>query len=448
MITRATIVRAVLFVVLTVGLVLYIGAHFLGLFSFVGAQDYNVRVPLQNANGLFERSEVTYRGVKAGIIDKIELTDTGVSAVLKLDGGGTPIPADLTALVADRSAVGERYIDLRPNRDGAPYLKDGDLVPADRVKSPVPVEDVLANLDKLASTVPLPDLQTTVSELGQAFGNLGPKLQLLLDSTNALVTTANQTLPQTVTLIHDARTVLNTQNDLADPIKSFSSDLKKVTQQLKDSDPDVRRLLKTGPDAGRELSTLIDQSGDDLGHTVRELDTTSKITRGHLRDIQSVLQLYPGLAAAVPTILPTDGSDRARLGLVINFNDPPLCTKGYEATIDEDPKSVARLPINYRAYCREPIFSPTDVRGIKPQYPFVNDRPQQPPDWFFSFYTDGPQAGIKGSPADYQGGRRKDTRPHNGWSDSSVNYASLPGLLSAPATYGQFGLLPTLLGSG
>jgi phospholipid/cholesterol/gamma-HCH transport system substrate-binding protein len=448
MITRATIVRAVLFVILTAGLVLFIGAHFLGLFSFVGAQDYNVRVPLQNANGLFERSEVTYRGVKAGIIEHLELTDNGVDAVLKLDGGGPPVPSDLTALVADRSAVGERYIDLRPHRDGAPYLRDGDSIAPDRVMTPIPVESVLANLDKLAGTVPLPDLRTTVSELGKAFGNLGPKLQLLLDSTNALVTTANRTLPETVSLIHDARTVLNTQNDLSDPIKSFSSDLKKVTAQLKQSDPDVRHLLKTAPDAGRELSALVDESGKDLGHTVRELDTTSKITRDHLRDIQTVLQLYPGLAAAIPTILPTDGSDRARLGLVINFNDPPLCTKGYEATPYEDPKSVARFPINYRAYCREPLYSPTDVRGVKPQYPFVNDRPQQPPDWFFSFYTDGPQAGIKGPPADFEGGRRKDTRPHNGWSDSSVDYTSLPGLLSAPATYGQFGLLPTLLGSG
>jgi hypothetical protein len=35
------------------------------------------------------------------------------------------------------------------------------------------------------------------------------------------------------------------------------------------------------------------------------------------------------------------------------------------------------------------------VRGFKPQYPFVNGRPQTPPDWFFAFYQHGgPATGV------------------------------------------------------
>lgn len=446
MITRATAVRGIAFVVLTVALVLYVGAHFLGAFSFVGKQDYNVRLPISDASGLFPRAEVTYRGVKAGEVGPLELTPGGVTATLVMTGGGPDIPSDLRAVVASRSAVGERFVDLLPNTAQGPFLKDGDTIPADRVTLPTPVEDVLKNLDSLAATVPLPDLQTTVAELSNAFDNLGPKLQLLLDSTHSLVSSANAYLPQTTKLIHDAKKVLDTQNDLSDPIKSFSSDLKKVTKQLKDSDPDVRDLLKTGPDAGRELSALIDESGDGLHDTIKESLTLSQITRDHVRDIQSVLQLYPGLAAAIPTILPNDGTNRAQLGLVLNINNPPSCVNGYQATDIQAGEDVTPPdPLNYRAYCREPIYSPTDVRGIKPQYPFLNGQPQVPPDWFNAFYQDGPEAGINGKPTKLHGHYPNRER-------QTVNYdydpTNMPLLLAAPATTGQFGLIHTLLGNG
>jgi phospholipid/cholesterol/gamma-HCH transport system substrate-binding protein len=441
MISRATAVRAVAFLVLTVALIFYVGAHFLGVFNFLGPKSYTVALPLQDASGLFSRSEVTFRGVDIGTVGALRLTDSGVVADLDLEGGGPKVPADLTALVADRSAVGEKYVDLRPNTDAGPFLKDGDTIPADKVKVPIPVQTVLQSVDTLAASVPLNDLQTSVNELGQAFDGLGPKLQLLLDSTHSLTVSAMQNLPQTLALIHDARTVLQTQNDLADPIKSFGSNVKLISEQLKKSDPDIRELLHTGPDAAQEISDLIDESGDGLHRTIKELLTLSQITDSHLRGIQNVLQLYPGLAAAIPTILPGDGT--AHLGLVLNINDPPNCTKGYEATVRRPGINIQKpWPIDYRAYCREPIFSPTDVRGIKPQYPFVDGKPQSPPDWFHAFYSDGPAAGIHGpSRAGHGHGNQSDAD----LTSAMFGGAAAPGLLGAPASFGQFGLTPGLL---
>jgi phospholipid/cholesterol/gamma-HCH transport system substrate-binding protein len=446
MITRATAIRAALFVVLTVALVFYVGAQFLGLFNFIGPRNYTVRMPLADASGLFSRSEVTFRGVKVGDVGPLRLTDTGAEADLVIDGGGPKIPADLNAVVADRSAVGEKYVDLLPNTDSGPYLRDGDTIPANRVSVPVPVQTVLQSVDTLVASVPLDDLRTTVSELGIAFNNLGPKLQLLLDSTHSLTLSATENLPQTLALIRDARTVLQTQNDLSDPIESFSSNLKSISKQLKDSDPDVRRLLRTGPDASHEVSDLLDESGDGLHDTIRESLTLSQILKGRLRDIQSVLQLYPGLAAAIPTILPGDGT--AHLGLVLNIGDPPNCgeSDGYGATKRRSGTNIQKpWPINWRAYCRKPIFDPTDVRGVKPQYPFVNGHPGTPPQWFYAFYTDGPAAGIYGpsrSGGHHDGGHSSaDADP----ATAMLGGETAPGLLGAPASFGQFGLTPGLL---
>lgn len=396
MITRATILKVGAFVALTVLLVLYVGARFLGLFSFIGARDYTVRMPISDASGLYTRGEVTFRGVKVGSIGPIEVNERGAVVNLVLAGGGPKVPADLRAVVADRSAVGERYVDLRPNSDNMPYLKDGDAIPADRVDMPVPVDAVLTSLEQFTASVPLNDLRSVVDELGKGFDGLGPKLQLLLDSTSSLTETAHLYLPQTLTLIRDARTVLHTQNELANPIKSFSSDLKLITAQLKDSDGDIRDLVDNAPDAAEQVSKLLDESGDGLSRTIHEGLSLSRITRDHLRGIQTILQVYPGLAAALPTVLPNDGT--VHLGFALNINDPPPCEKGYEATVKRAGTDLSPFPINYRAYCREPLYSVTDVRGIKPQYPFVNGKPGKVPEWFRLFYSDGPQAGIYGDP--------------------------------------------------
>ncbi|MBV9314815.1 MAG: MCE family protein [Pseudonocardia sp.] len=458
MISRATLLKLGLFVLLTAGLVLYIGTVFLGLFSFIRPKPYTVHLPLGDASGLFARSEVTFRGVDVGSVGQLRLNRNGVVADLTIDGSAPKIPVDLQAVVASRSAVGERYVDLRPNSDAGPFLTDGSTIPANRVSVPLPVENVLLNLDKLVATVPLDDLRTVVAELGKAFNGLAPALRLLLDSTSSLTDTATENLPRTLRLIRDARTVLQTQNDLADPIKSFSFNLKLVSEQLKRSDPDIRRLLRTGPDAARQISGLLEESGGGLSDTIREALRTSYILRSRLDPIQQVLIAYPILTSYIPTLAPGDGT--AHIGLTANFNDPSVCTRGYGATVRRPGTDTRRpWPINYRAYCREPIFSPIGVRDIKPQYPFINGRPARPPEWFSAFYTDGPAAGIFGPPImahrnnteDYDYSRASHSPTERSRTEHSharpelTSEPKMPGLLNAPGQRGQFGLTSVLL---
>lgn len=439
MITRTVMVKAVAFVVISVGLILYILISFLGVLNFLRG-DYTVTMRMPEAAGLFERGEVDYRGVAVGNVESIRLTPDGVEAVLLIEGDAPPIPADLRAFVLNRSAAGERFVDLRPNTDTGPFLSDGSVIPRERVVIPVEVEDVLVNLDQLVTTVPLDDLRTVVRELGTGFNNLGGSLQLLLDSSNALVNAARDNLPQTLTLIRDATTVLRTQNELSDPIRSFSRDLRLVTEQLERSDEDLRRLTETGPEAARQISALLDTSGEDLGDTIRELLTLSQIAEARNTEIRQVLIAYPMLTAAIPTILPGDGT--AHLGLILNVSDPPPCTRGYQDTIIRDGEETGPVRTNFRAYCREPLFSEIGVRAVKPEYPFENGEPQDPPEWFEEFYDGGPQDGINGSDgsgygdsAGYGAGDRAPAAP----------VPDLPGLLAAPDQQGMFGLTPFVL---
>ena len=85
---------------------------------------YTVVAHFDDSGGIFEGGEVTYRGVQVGRVGKLELTDDGVDVHLDIENGYDDIPADTLAVVGNRSAVGEQYVELQPQVDTAPYLRD------------------------------------------------------------------------------------------------------------------------------------------------------------------------------------------------------------------------------------------------------------------------------------------------------------------------------------
>ena len=62
----------------------------------------------------------------------------GVDVVLDIDNSDDEIPADAKAVVGNRSAVGEQYVDLQPQRDAGPYLDDGSEIDQQDTALPSP----------------------------------------------------------------------------------------------------------------------------------------------------------------------------------------------------------------------------------------------------------------------------------------------------------------------
>lgn len=375
-------VQLVAFLIITVLGITYTGVRYVGLDRYFGASGYTVQMQLKNSGGIFDNAEVTYRGVAVGRVGKLSLTPTGVAVALVINDGASNIPQDLQAVVANRSAVGEQYVDLRPNTQRGPFLREGSVIPENRTDIPVPTEELLASVDGLVRSVPLDSLQTVVRELGVAFKGYGPALQTLLDQGNLLTTAAIDAQPQTLKLIADSQTVLDTQRNEGSAIVSFSGDLKRITEQLQASDPDLRRLITTGQQAGTELGALLDTTAPQLSKTIANLGTVAGVTSTRTAGLQAINQLLPLIPAAGLTAAPGDGF--AHFGLVLNVNDPPPCVAGYEGTYAAlarqkatDPNFndyLTKTPLNTDAYCAEPNGSPISVRGSQ----HVNPKPGSP----------------------------------------------------------------------
>ncbi|WP_458247040.1 MCE family protein [Streptomyces sp. MAI_2237] len=363
MITRTVKAQLLAFAAVTAVGVSYVGAEYTGLVDSLLDRGYTVRADFADSGGIFPGAEVTYRGVPVGRVGSLGLTgDDGVSVALDIKDGAPRIPADTLAVVADRSAVGEQYVDLQPRTSHGPYLLDGSAIPRGSTRVPLPTTDLVLSLDRLVNSVGKDDLRVTVDELGKAFNGTGPDLSRLVDSGNALVESASDSLPQTISLIEDSRKVLKTQADQGSSIKSFAHDLALLTAQLKSSDGDLRKLIGNAAPAAQEVNSLLKSTGPQLSVLLANLISGGQVTLAHLPGVEQALVTFPALVSGSYTVVPGDGT--FHFGLVVNADDPAPCTQGY-GTTRRDPSDTGTRAANTDARCTAPRGSKTSVRGAQ-----------------------------------------------------------------------------------
>ncbi|MEU2655646.1 MlaD family protein [Streptomyces sp. NPDC007325] len=362
MITRTVRLKNLAFLVIAVTVLGFVGVRYADLGRYAGVADhYTVRVHLARTGGLFPHSDVTYRGVSVGRVGAIDLTADGVVAELRIKKSAPRIPADARAVVAGLSAVGEQYIDLRPDSDGGPFLADGARIDRSDTQVPAPVTDVLSSMDDLTRSVPLESLRTVVDELGKAFEGHGDDLQVLLDSGSAFVQAADDALPVTTRLIRDGEVVLRTQADESRAIRDFATGARRLATTLKNSDADLRRLLAVTPEAAGQVSGLLNDVDPSLGVVLANLLTTSEIALTRQRGIEELLVTYPAAVSAGATAV--DGG-RLNIGMAVTFFKPLPCTTGYQGTRYRNGLDLGTAPaLNTGAACTSPASSGTNVRG-------------------------------------------------------------------------------------
>jgi virulence factor Mce-like protein len=333
-IARRTKLQLLAFAVVALLGMSYLGFKYVGLDRLVLGSGYEVAADFRDSGGIFVNAEVTYRGVAVGRVTDMQLVDDGVRVVLSIEPDADPIPADTEAMVATRSAVGEQYVILRPQDDEGPFLEEGSVIPVERTDIPIPVEQMLLHIDELVGSLDQENLRIVVEELGTAFAGAGDDLGRLIDNGDLLLARAEESLPETLRLITDGQTVLQTQNESRSAIQQWAADLRLVTDTLVESDPDIRGLLVNAPNAGAELQALIEDAGPGLGSLVRNIDILNDVTIPRLDGVEQLLVTFPDVVSGGFTVVrrDADGVMRSHFGFVLNAGDPHVCLSGYATT--------------------------------------------------------------------------------------------------------------------
>lgn len=258
------------------------------------ARTMTVHVELAQSGGLLGRSDVTYRGYRIGNVKDILLRPDGVAVDVQI-AAGTRIPADTDVVVASLSAAGEQYLDFRPRTDLGPYLADGSVIAEKDTSTPVPFAQLLAHVSTLAAQVDPKKLTVVVDELAKAFHGTGPALQKVLDGGQFLLAGLQGVLPQTVSILNNSSITLDTVNALKGDLTQLGSSGTSLGEQLKKSDPEIRKLLDQSPGAFDLVDSLIKENQPTMAALLGDLSTVSELVSVRTPAISAFL---PALADA------------------------------------------------------------------------------------------------------------------------------------------------------
>ncbi len=362
MLTRAIKLKLAAFAVIGVLVLAFAGFHYANVGRYLGLRGYYVvRLELADGGGLYPGANVTYRGLSIGRVGAMRLTSTGIEVDLDISDSAPPIPGRLHAAVADLSAVGEQYLDLRPVTSAGPYLVDGSVIPQRDTELPLPVTSLLTSVNALATSLPLGSLRALTNELATGFAGQGANIQALVDGNSSLARAAKATLPQTITLLKDGRTVLATQIAESGALDSFGKSALLLARQLDKSNGSLRTLIIQAPQAAAQVANLLADSNPSLGVLIANLLTTSDVTLSRGKALEELLSALPADVAIGSTVINGKG---ARFGVALTFFSPLPCTAGYGGTVFRNGLDTsAGPPLNTSAGCAEPASSGVDVRG-------------------------------------------------------------------------------------
>lgn len=336
MITKATKAQLIAFAILTVVGAAYVGGKYAQVDRLVVSRTYPVVVQLKDSGGIFATADVTYRGYSVGRVKEMAFNADGVQAILAIENDAVKIPDDVIAVVANKSAIGEQYIDLAPQRSGPPYLKANSVIPTDKTRVPIDTTELLTNIDNLVHSVPPQDLNTVVSELGASFAGTGSDLRTLLDNTAAFIDQASENLGVTRQLINNSATVLNTQVASGSYIRAWARDLALLSDTLVASDPDLRKLIGPGATAVSTIDTIFSANSEDLSAIIADLTGPTRDLNANKPGLEIALLLYPYMVQGSFTVL-TPHTENGTIVYNANFGlpggalgggavSPPVCT--------------------------------------------------------------------------------------------------------------------------
>jgi phospholipid/cholesterol/gamma-HCH transport system substrate-binding protein len=336
----------------------------------LGLGTYQVTANFVAGGGLYENANVTFRGVQAGRVESVRLTDNGVAANMRLNSD-IKIPENSIATVKSVSAVGEQYVDFVPPEDPSPAaLRNGATIPKERTAIPQDVSEMLREADRLVSSLDNTRLQDLLSETFAAFNGSGPELARLLDSARKLIDEANASWPQTSALIDQAGPLLDAQIRSGDDIRSLSDGLARFTSELANADPQVRSLLATAPGAAATASETFSGIRPSFPVLAANLANFGRVGVIYHKSIEQALVIFPALQASLLTIggqLPID--EGGKQDFKISINDPPPCNTGFLPPSEiRTPADTTLRDLPTDLYCKVAPNDPTVVRGAR-NYP-------------------------------------------------------------------------------
>lgn len=258
---------------------------------------YKVKADFSNAVGLLPGSEVDYLGVTYGTVSAVERVEGGVRVTMKVDSS-KKIPANSSANIFRKSALGEQYIEFDPPpgyTNGGPYYAKDTVIPMSRTTVPLEFSELLKSASRLVSAIPPQAVDTLVHEAAIGVNGRTDSLRGLADAGDKL---SQMLLQRTAVLDRLATNNTRLTRVFTEHSGSFSqsvSDLRNIAESLKNARGDTTILLQRGAQLLGTAADLVSKHKADLDCDLKTLELLTDITTTpqNLQGLQTVLSAAP-----------------------------------------------------------------------------------------------------------------------------------------------------------
>jgi phospholipid/cholesterol/gamma-HCH transport system substrate-binding protein len=365
MLTRFIKRQLVIFGILTAVALLVLGIYYLQLPTVMGIGQYQLKAELPASGGLYPTSNVTYRGITIGKVTAVEPTEKGAEATMSISSD-FKVPLDSVANVHSVSAVGEQYLDLVSNGKARGVFSPGQTI----TKGTVPSEigPALDTANRGLAALPREKIGQLLDETADAVGGLGPALQRLVDSTQAIVGDFKTNINQVDDIIQNSAPILDSQATSSSAIERWAHNLNVLGAQSAQQDAHLRSALTQAAPTADEVNSVFSDVRESLPQTLANLAVVIEMLKRYHPGVEQVLVLVPQLASIVQAIsAPFEKDHMAALDLGQSINYPPGCQTGWPSAAEwRSPADTSLAPLAEGAYCKIPQDSPyNSVRGSR-----------------------------------------------------------------------------------
>ena len=385
--------------VLAVLVLVYVG--FRSPDSIPGRSYYTIKAKFTNGDNLTAHYQVRDDGKLVGQVLNPRVENGEAVVDLQLDPSIKPLMSDTTIEIRPRSAIGVRYVDIKPGREGTP-LKDGATVPASQTSATIPLDEVLGTFD----TKTRANSQKFLRELGRGFAGRGEDLSeavggapATLRATSGWLSAIADRKGSVRSLIGGGGTIAGSADPVRDAIatgfapearalKPFTDEREAIhatldeapgalstiraelpvvdplVEQLRGFAREIRPALQAGPEAFGQTSALLRESRPGLVATKQTLRTANRAVGPTLNLLKSVNPVLPDIDSALTNLSPTALNLGDYSCDVLNFGKrwTSMMSNG------NDDGSVLRININFGP---ESVYGQTTrLSGEPPQNPY------------------------------------------------------------------------------
>lgn len=263
-----------------------------------GPATREVTARFSEAPGLYANNDVEVLGIPVGKVTSVKPGAGYVTVRMRVDKS-VKLPANVDAVLMAPEVVSDRFVQLEPAYTSGPVLTAGSTIPVSRTAIPQSVDQVVAALSNLAEQLG-PNgankngaLNSFVKQLSRSLGGSGSNMNSAIRSFNQALqglSSNPQALAGTLTNLGELSQALSEDTT---SYKQLSSSLAQVSQVLSDDRGDVSAAMASLQQMFGDLTTFIDQNGQSLGSSIKNLDTFAAALQSQQKSLAQAYDLAP-----------------------------------------------------------------------------------------------------------------------------------------------------------